>query len=205
MVAVDDDNTFTATDYTSYDGRENDSPYSDTPGSENRPVQLIDGLTYEPERAGFGTLPHSPGHRSDSDPGEAGLRNPERIQRNGQSDRPAGRIYGMHRSDHRGHRRGRAARAQNPGDSRCMQFVRPTRRTARKTWATTKSLAYGGAMVGAIPGGALEGADAGKFIDRQAAAIPGRSSFRQAPPTTKTQWADANERLQHLRGNHKGC
>ena len=43
VVAVDDDNTFTATDYTgSTIGRDNTADYSAT----NRPVQLIDGLTY---------------------------------------------------------------------------------------------------------------------------------------------------------------
>ena len=43
VVAVDDDNTFTATDYTgSAIGRDNTAAYSLT----NRPVQLIDGLTY---------------------------------------------------------------------------------------------------------------------------------------------------------------
>ena len=51
VVAVDDDNTFTATDYTGDGiGRNLDQPYSDT----NRPVQLIDGLTYELSGPGSG-------------------------------------------------------------------------------------------------------------------------------------------------------
>ena len=44
MVAVDDDNTWTAFNYTSYT---RGTSYSDVSGSEARPVQLIDGLTYE--------------------------------------------------------------------------------------------------------------------------------------------------------------
>ena len=43
VIAADDDNTFTATNYTSFTERNNDAAYSAT----NRPVQLIDGLTYE--------------------------------------------------------------------------------------------------------------------------------------------------------------
>ena len=50
VVAVDDDNTFEATNYTSFTGRNADAAYSAT----NRPIQLIDGLTYELSGAGAG-------------------------------------------------------------------------------------------------------------------------------------------------------
>ena len=68
--------------------------------------QLIHGLTYELSGAGRRALPHSPGHRSDSDPGEAGLRGPERIRRHDHGNRPVGPLR-HHRSDHQCHRRGR--------------------------------------------------------------------------------------------------
>ena len=72
-------------------------------------------LDLHPERGGCGTLPRSSRHRSDSDPGEAGLRSQGRIQGDGQSDRPVGQLR-QHRYDHQGPRRGRGARAQSPGD-----------------------------------------------------------------------------------------